>query len=98
MKYKLLFICIIFLTGCDGIFGKFLDENPDTFNASYKQSFVEACAKPENTDGKKQVCSCLADELINNHSPSELIDHQRAEKYIEEVAIPKCIGENNTET
>ncbi|WHI52930.1 hypothetical protein P3339_09265 [Microbulbifer sp. MLAF003] len=98
MKYKPLFVCIVFLSGCDGAIDKFLDKSSDTFNASYKESFVEACVKPENTDEKGRVCSCLADDLIDNHSPRELIDQERVEKYIEEVAIQKCIGEREVET
>lgn len=97
MKYKPLFFCLVFLSGCDGVIDRFLDKNSDTFNASYKESFIEACLKPKNTDEMNRICSCLADDLIDNHSPSELIDQKRVEKYIEEVAIQKCIGEPEAE-
>lgn len=90
MKFRLLAVCTIFLAGCDGFIDKMLEENAEVFNESYKESFVNACADPENTEEKTALCSCIADDLIANHSPKELIDQSKVEKYIEEVAIPLC--------
>ncbi len=93
MKHKSLVFCTVLLSGGDGTVERFLDENSNAFNTSFKQSFVEACKQPENTHEKELICSCLADDIIRNHSPSELTDQTRIEIYLDETALPKCMGE-----
>lgn len=98
MKFRLLAVCTIFLAGCDGFIDGMLEDNAEVFNASYKESFVKSCAEPENTAEKTALCSCVADDLIANHSPKELIDQSTIEKYIQEIAIPLCIQGQEPET
>jgi len=91
MKTNWLLVSVLFLSGCDGYFDKILDENPEAFNATFKLSFVESCIEPEKNDEKRAFCTCVAEDLVANHTPSQLMDEQRLVSYLEEVGFPVCM-------
>ena len=88
-----MFSLLLCLCSCDRVVDKFLEGNSDSFKTSYKRSFIASCSKPEETQAKIEVCTCVADILVDKFSVKELRDEQAMIKYVQEVAIKECVAE-----
>ena len=70
--------------GCSGLMDMAMDaaeNNPDfqkSFKESFKKEFVAKCASGSTSKGvpegaAEKVCTCAATELLDKHSPKELM-------------------------
>ena len=89
--HRIIILCFVTLfIGCD----ESIEETKTSFNESfinsYKESFVTSCIKSSGSEDFREVCSCMALDLVENHAVSELMDSSKTEKYLKEVAIERC--------
>ncbi|MBP9854305.1 MAG: hypothetical protein KBD53_05520 [Candidatus Omnitrophica bacterium] len=98
-KKIVIFICVLFIGFIVYISSsdKFKEAFNNTFKESFKKNFLLSCTGTDKSEKMLSLCTCIADETLKELTVEELKNMIKAQKYIEENIVPKCVGLNDAE-
>lgn len=74
---------VLLLSSCS----EYQEAYDNSFRFSFKKSFIASCAK---SGGTKDICACIADDLLETYTPEELNDEEKMKQHVSDVSIKKC--------
>lgn len=75
--------------GCGGIGEEFTRGFNEEFAKNFRTTFIDSCSQGSD-DTQRRVCTCVADELIANKSPTELMELLENPEANLQPLIEKC--------
>lgn len=61
-----------------------------SFRSSFRSSFVGTCAEQDETPENVALCTCMADDLLANFTPKELMNTDTMREHVQSKGLPKC--------
>lgn len=86
---KIMVLSMLFFVSCsDSFMDEFNKSYEENFRKSFRNSFIKSCTTKNIS---KEVCSCIADDTLENLSVQEIKDVDIATEYVKRVSKEKCI-------
>lgn len=83
-------LCIGLLAGCDNVIEETKKSFNDSFRENYKTSFIDSCTESSGDERFRDVCTCVADDLLSQLSVTDLMDTEKTREHVEKVSMQKC--------
>ncbi len=93
MKRTLTILSIILFVGCSDNFKEEYNISYDeSFRKSFRASFIKSCTESAGDTKFKDICACIANDLVESLSVQDLKDDKKVFEHVEKVSKKKCIN------
>ncbi|MCP4317376.1 MAG: hypothetical protein GY789_15520 [Hyphomicrobiales bacterium] len=93
MKRTLAILSIILFMGCSDNFKEEYKKSYDeSFRKSFRASFIKSCTESAGDTKFKDICTCVADDLVESLSVQDLKDEKKVFDHVEKISRKKCIN------